>query len=142
MPRRVPARTIRLVRKLLDDGMPKRAVARHVKVSRWTVARVARGDRRAEPAASDRCEGCGGLVRLPCRVCAVRRLLRSGKVRPASELPDAPAETDPLAVDLRGERRRRYEALRREKQAAGEPPRDGPAHPETVYREEAEPCEP
>lgn len=75
-----------LVREMLDaGGLSQRQIARAAGVSRGSVASIAAGKRHEPPAASVdewsvaedegppvRCQGCGGLVYVPCRLCRAR----------------------------------------------------------------------
>ena len=119
-----PAR-IAEVRRLLAEGEhSQRAIARLTGISRGTVTAVAGGRRPdyvPQSKADDtsplprgpcrRCRRCGALVYMPCRACAIRSRLR----RHADRGPDAALE-----LDLRGEHRKRYEAVRARRHRAGD----------------------
>ena len=127
---------IRKVKLLLAAGeLSQRAIARHTRISRGTVGGVATGKRpdyealaaagSMQPAArpdgpAERCPGCGGLVYMPCRVCAAR----SGE--PAPRIPSSANPTG-LAIELHGEDRERYERLHGLKRAAAQPAPIDPA---------------
>jgi hypothetical protein len=81
--------TVDEIRRLLGQGeLSQRAIARVVGVSRGTVNAIACGrrpERAADPPLPDdqwpplegpavRCPTCGGMVRMPCLACRVRRL--------------------------------------------------------------------
>jgi len=127
------------VRRLLSEGkLSQRKIAQATGVSRGTVGAIASGRRRDRPVvtASDedgcdepvgppeRCDGCGALVYLPCRLCRMRKLLA---VRPIARLPERPIE--PLGLDLRDDHRARYEQVRARCMEAGEQPGDCPDFP-------------
>jgi hypothetical protein len=109
------------IERLLTEGHhSQRTIAVMANVSRGTVAAIAAGRRpnydelrrrRAEEDAFargpvGRCSTCGGTVRLPCRLCHVRKLLAESKL-PA--LPPWPEEAP--QVTLTGEYRLRYEEV-------------------------------
>ncbi|MGQ9576469.1 MAG: helix-turn-helix domain-containing protein [Thermoguttaceae bacterium] len=109
------------VRRLLAEGKwSMRKIARMTGVSRGTVSAIAHGkrpDRRPRTEQDDllerpsgpmeRCPGCGGMVQMPCRLCRVRAWRASPQCR---RLP--PRNEQPLRLELAGEHRIRYEALR------------------------------
>ncbi|MCE9554119.1 MAG: helix-turn-helix domain-containing protein [Planctomycetes bacterium] len=72
---------VKMVEELLASGnCSQRAIALRTGVSRATIAAIASGKRSPRTAmeeetqaATQRCQGCGILVKMPCRVCAVRR---------------------------------------------------------------------
>ena len=133
-----PAR-IAEVRRLLAEGVhSQRAIARLTGISRGTVTAVAAGRRpdyvpRPQADASSplprgpcrRCRRCGALVYMPCHACAIRsRVAHDAKHRRRIDRgPDVP-----LGLDLRGEHRKRYEAIRAWRQRAGEPRAPNGAH--------------
>lgn len=112
------------VRRLLGETpLSQRKIAALTGVSRGTVGAIAMGRRPdyeaiqsqeasewEEPAGPlERCGGCGGLVYMPCRLCAARKRAVK-KPRPALRSRDAgPEET--TALDLRPEHRARYEEV-------------------------------
>jgi len=113
------------IRRLLAEGKASmRKIARMTGVSRGTVLAIAHGKRRdrvrRSPEDGDlamrpsgplrRCPGCGGLVRMPCRLCRVRAWKSSPRSKPLPRRPD-----EPLQVDLLGDHRLRYEEVRRER---------------------------
>lgn len=96
-----PPEIVHAVRDLLTNGCTHRATATVVGVSRHFVGTVASGSRqpriasmpesededviafeREKDGPKERCETCGGMVLLPCRLCHVRELIKEGKVRP------------------------------------------------------------
>jgi len=95
--RTLPEAKIDEVRRQLDQGTPKRVIARTVGVSRWVVEEVARGERpdyealrRERELAKERelftgplerCPGCGGMVQMPCRLCHIRGLKQVDRER-------------------------------------------------------------
>lgn len=72
---------VKMVEELLASGkFSQRAIALRTGVSRSTIAAIASGKRspRTEieeetETVTQRCQNCGILVKMPCRVCAVRR---------------------------------------------------------------------
>ena len=124
-----PAR-IEEVRRLLAEGVhSQRAIARLTGISRGTVTAVAAGRRpdyvprpKADAASPlprgpcRRCRRCGALVYMPCRACAVRsHVADNAKHRRPDHRPEVA-----LGLDLRGEHRKRYEAVRARRRRAGE----------------------
>ena len=119
------------IKRLLAEGrFSQRKIARMTGVSRGTVGAIAAGKRRDHEALSQsreeepeepagpprRCPGCGGIVYLPCRLCGVRKLLAEARITRRPARPD-----EPLALELVGEHRTRYESLRaRRMQSAGD----------------------
>ena len=110
------------IRRMLAAGKwSMRKVARMTGVSRGTVRVIANGKRRDRPRRLGedgdptlqpsgplrRCPGCGGLVQMPCRLCRVRVWRAAKRSRPL-----APRPEEPLRLDLVGEHRLRYEAVR------------------------------
>lgn len=96
-----PPEIVYAVRDLLANGCSHRAIAVVVGVGRHFVGTVANGSRPPHPVGppesededviaferekdgpKERCETCGGMVLLPCRLCHVRELIKEGKVRP------------------------------------------------------------
>jgi hypothetical protein len=83
------------VRQLLADGkLSQRKIARLTGVSRGTISALAHGKwRRYEPRPREsdtpfdpdgipvRCNGCGGMVLMPCLACHVRKLRERGEQR-------------------------------------------------------------
>lgn len=59
------------VLQLLAVGVPKRQIARDLHIGLTSVYRVARNERVAV-LSYERCPGCGGKQKLPCRVCPLR----------------------------------------------------------------------
>lgn len=113
------------VRRLLADGRwSQRTVAKMAGVSRGTVGSIASGKRPDPPQPREawqeelderagpprRCEVCGGLVYLPCRLCHVREVVAR---LPMDRDPDVPGESTELELsDQHGERYQRVRALR------------------------------
>lgn len=78
---------VQKIRQFLAGGeLSQRKIAARLRVSRGTVLSIARG-RRPEEATSqqgdnffdpdapaERCRGCGGMVKMPCLLCHIRRL--------------------------------------------------------------------
>ena len=110
------------IRRLLAEGIfSQRKIARLTGVSRGSVGAIASGkrpdyelrsrveDKFERPAGPPRrCPTCGGMVYMPCRLCALRRRLASkGKNRRPDPRPEGG-----LAPELRDEHRRRYEKVR------------------------------
>jgi transcriptional regulator with XRE-family HTH domain len=121
----IAAETVSEVRRLLiENNLGQREIACRTGISRGSVRAIASGRRRdnamrlpmkaidwEQPVGPpERCSGCGGLVFLPCLVCATRkalaRHLRSALRRFTSN------GTKPLGLELRPEHRKRYEKLR------------------------------
>ncbi len=112
------------VRRLLAEGkLSQRAIARTLGVSRGSVHAIARGKRPdrqpAEPLEEirwqgplARCPECGGKVFLPCRACATRRAMARRR------RPRWPETDEPLGLELNDEHRRRYEEVRRWREAS------------------------
>jgi hypothetical protein len=113
---------VETIRRMLAAGKwSMRKVARMTGVSRGTILAIAHGKRRDRPRRlaeeSDpgfqpsgplrRCPGCGGLVQMPCRLCRVRAWRAAKRPRRL-----APRPEEPLRLDLLGEHRLRYEAVR------------------------------
>lgn len=110
------------VRELLTDrSLSQRKIAKITKVSRATVAAIARGKRvdYDQPDSVDdddslprgptsHCPECGVKVVMPCRACHVRALMAMDAPRPAQE----PDPDEDLALDLPKEARARYEKIR------------------------------
>ena len=108
-------------RMLAEAKWSMRKIARMTGVSRGTVRAIAHGKRRDRPRRPGengdllvqptgplrRCPGCGGLVQMPCRLCRVRAWKAAKRSNPLAPRPEAP-----LQVDLLGEHRLRYEAVR------------------------------
>jgi hypothetical protein len=80
--------TVLEIRRLLDEGrLSQRAIAAKLRVSRGVVGSIANGTRGLfghddaprpalepiEQSRPKRCQGCGGLVYLPCLLCRARR---------------------------------------------------------------------
>ena len=98
----IAASKVHEVETLLRAKYPQREVARRAGVSRTTVANIAAGRSRRGPRQRyegaevlpgvepdrrpfERCAGCGGKVKLPCALCAVRALPPSPAPEPAAE---------------------------------------------------------
>jgi len=109
------------VRRLLaEKKWSLRNIARMAGVSRGTVGAIAHGKRCDRPRPADeedllaqpsgplrRCPGCGGLVQMPCRLCRVRARKAARRSTPFPPRPE-----EPLRLELVGEHRLRYEAIR------------------------------
>lgn len=102
---------------LAANKFTQRQIAQMAGVSRGSVGFIAAGKRHGKAAKTDemrphgppkRCRACGGLVRLPCRLCIVRALVaRRGPVpRRDSNVPV------PIGLDLSPECHARYEEVR------------------------------
>jgi hypothetical protein len=113
------------VRRLLAAGEhSQRQIACLTRVSRGTVGAIAAGKRGEysaprhaghpefdEPAGPlSRCGGCGGMVRMPCRLCRIRVVKAALRQRPCVDASSEPEES--LELNLREEHRTRYEQLR------------------------------
>ena len=112
---------VREIRRLLTESrLSQRMVARITGVSRGTIGRIANGSRPDYPECNEaaewpepcgppqRCPSCGGMVYMPCRLCALRSQL-AGPLKPpvlAGTESDAGLELD-LPPDLHA----RYELL-------------------------------
>lgn len=119
---------VQRVKQLLAEGRhSQRQIAQITGVSRGTVHALATGKRRDPPEAKpggshadepppgavQRCNGCGALVQTPCLLCRVRRLVAEGRLpRPKN------ASEGVLGLGLREEHRRRYEQVRKRREAA------------------------
>lgn len=126
---------IKQVREFLaDKALSQRKIATITRVSRGTVAAIARGkrpdyNRSGPPAGEDRlctgptarCPECGGKVITPCKACRLRLILALSTPEPTQD-PESDVE---LALDLKGEIRARYEAIsfRPDSPAASHDPR-------------------
>ena len=113
---------VREIRRLLAEGnFSQRKIARLTGVSRGTIGAIASGKRpdyeprsRIEDKSAQsadpprRCPTCGGMVYMPCRLCALRRRLASKK---KNRRPD-PRPEGLLGLELRDEHRKRYERVR------------------------------
>ncbi|NQU22624.1 MAG: hypothetical protein HQ567_15215 [Candidatus Nealsonbacteria bacterium] len=122
----IAPRVVDEVGRLLAAGeLSQRKIAVVLGISRGTVTGIALGRRpdyeamrraRAEeettpPAGpSRRCPGCGGMVATPCRACATRAA--AGSVPGFLTLGNRLSYNEPLALELRGKHRRRYEEVR------------------------------
>ena len=110
------------IRRLLAEGIfSQRKIARLTGVSRGSVGAIASGkrpdyelrsrveDKFERPAGPPRrCPTCGGMVYMPCRLCALRRRLAAkGRSRRPQPWPQGL-----LGLELRDEHRRRYERVR------------------------------
>jgi transcriptional regulator with XRE-family HTH domain len=117
----IPETLAEEIRRRLGTGTQSmRKIAGAVGVSRGAVAKIAYGKRRRrvpclagshasleEPLGSiERCQECGATAHAPCRACRVRNWVRTLR-RPR---PPQPSE-EPLALDLAGECRQRYEEV-------------------------------
>jgi hypothetical protein len=117
---------IATVRRLLAAKLSRRAVYRLTGVSRGSIGRIAAGgcsDRDAPTVAPtpafpfaqsgpvQRCSACGQRVHAPCLICRARDWIRR-KASCALEPADADPATGVLGLELRGEHRARYEAMR------------------------------
>ena len=118
------------IRGLLAEGeLSQRKIAQQLGVSRGTVASVASGRRpdydalrRREQSQQPlplgplvRCSTCGGMVHVPCRLCAMRLKMARSPKRPVD-----PRPMEPLGLELRGEARTRYEVVHRKRMKEGE----------------------
>ena len=78
---------VQKIRQFLDGGeLSQRKIARRLGVSRGTVLSIARGRRSHDSAGrqgddffdpdapAERCRSCGGMVKMPCLLCHIRRL--------------------------------------------------------------------
>jgi len=121
------------IRRLLATGHTQRAVSRMTSVCRQTVGAIAKGrlDRNARQAQRDaeqvtglpgpprRCPTCGGIVKMPCRLCQTRELKAGGRLPRVS----SGADGGSLDLDLRDDHRARYQQVRQTRTLAGnEPP--------------------
>jgi len=109
------------IRRLLtEERLSQRKVARITGISRGTIGRIASGKRPDYPERSqadewpepsgppERCPTCGGMVYMPCRLCALRGQL-AGPIKPH---PMGGTESDgDLKVDLPPELHARYESI-------------------------------
>lgn len=78
---------------LLARGLSQRRAAERARVSRGTVAAIARGVHASQRRSAgecaavqwggvyERCPECGGMVRLPCLACQVRASIKRGRAR-------------------------------------------------------------
>ena len=127
----IASEVIDSVRRLLAEGrLSQRKIAKRLGVSRGVVAGVAIGRRpdyeklrrrrqqEQQPLLLGplrRCGTCGGMVHVPCRLCALRSQLAGAPPRVPERRPD-----EPLALELRGEARSRYEAVHLRRMQEGE----------------------
>jgi hypothetical protein len=115
------------VRRLVAaDKLSYRKIGRLVGVSRNTVGAIASGRRPDYEAAAarrdgehpeeseplSRCPSCGGMVHLPCRLCGMRELMASSRLRPPRKI----LAEEPLRLQLKEEHQRRYEEVRARRQ--------------------------
>ena len=119
---------------LAAGGLSQRQIARRMGVSRGSVGAIASGrrpDYADRPAKTEdaweqpsgppeRCPGCGGLVFMPCVLCAARKRLADVS-RPRSPQTTSEA-TVIVGLELRPEHRKRYEKVRARRQSQGETP--------------------
>ena len=117
------------IRRLLAAGRTQRAVSRMTGVCRETVGAIARGrlDRNARQAQRDaeqvtslpgpprRCPTCGGIVKMPCRLCHTRELKAGGRLPRVF----SGADDDALQLDLADGHRARYERVRQKHVRSG-----------------------
>ncbi len=117
------------VRRLLAQSQHgQRRIARMLGISRGTVGAIATGKRPdhearrrkreaeglPQPAGPPRrCPGCGGMVYLPCRACAVRKAAAESSRPPAFRR--FPQLDEPLGLDLRDADQKRYQRVRAER---------------------------
>jgi len=102
-------------RLLVETDFGFRAIAALTGVSRGTVGAINSGKRAARPERREeaeqpsgpprRCPGCGGMVLMPCLLCAVRGA-RAGRRRAFPALRNNAATA--VGLDLRPEHRQRY----------------------------------
>jgi len=109
---------IEQVQNLLGAGLPHREIAKITGVSRSTVNHIAQGrrgilvDRMESPYQShraehppERCCGCGSLVYLPCRACALRALMSRIEAVMSREMVPIDNRRRPAQKDFRPRRR-------------------------------------
>jgi hypothetical protein len=113
-----------ICRLLAEDTLSQREIARRVGVSRGTVDKIASGrdcerdDEPAEPTKPpQRCPICGALVYLPCLLCRMRRMSRSGRLPTQPDTCgnasiDDTSSDMPIELQLKEEHQRRYEEIR------------------------------
>ena len=125
------------VKLLLQEGnFSQRAIARLTGINRNTVNRIAQGKRpdfnairkvqkcssrrsvRPQSGNPRRCGNCGGLVYMPCRLCAIRKFVT--KSREDSQVDEIWHRSELLGVELAGKERERYEQIRTVKRGVGE----------------------
>ena len=125
---------------LRESNLSQRAIARLTGINRNTVNRIAQGKRpnfqtlqkdrkrklqnevqyrRGKPR---RCKECGGMVCMPCHLCAIRKKTLKGQKGILAAC--VRYQIEPLGIELDGEERRRYKQLREEKRNQGEELRD------------------
>jgi hypothetical protein len=115
------------VRKLLGSGMSSRKIARETGVNRGTVAKIADGQSVTRVSTDGvelfddgpvgRCETCGGMVVLPCRLCRVRAMKNADRLAgvPGDASPFT-AKCDAIELDLMGELQQRLDEVRAARQ--------------------------
>jgi hypothetical protein len=115
---------------LAEGNLSQRKIARLTGISRGTVGAIAAGKRPDYPssrrAAEDepgepagpprRCPGCGGMVYMPCRLCAARALKAAAAKPPVPTWLMQPEA--PLGLELRAAERARYEEIRLRRMSA------------------------
>ncbi len=119
------------VRRLLANGKySQRKISRMTNVSRGTVSAIANGKRPDfKPKAQEdeiifpqgpkgRCPECGAMVYLPCRLCLLKKRIVEQNRREGR--PRDPRPGGIIALDLHGECRTRYEAIRAKRMRMGE----------------------
>ncbi|MHC4404338.1 MAG: hypothetical protein ACYTG0_32185 [Planctomycetota bacterium] len=117
-----PASVVSSIQGLLAAGVSQAQIARQTGVSRGTVGNIAHGRRLPQRAPAEdgepyvKCLGCGGMVQMPCRLCARRRAPLPRIYR------EIPAEETDLNLQLRGRHRERQQAVATQKRLAGEWP--------------------
>jgi hypothetical protein len=124
----LPPKRVNLVRWLLTvDKLSCRKIARKTGVSRATVGLIAAGRNRkpftppqpwqidpAQPLEPpQRCPDCGGWVRLPCRLCRVRRWIKKQREKRIVSGMSLLRQAGPLGLALRPGEQQRYEEVRR-----------------------------
>jgi len=145
---------VKEIRRLLADGkLSQRKIARRMRVSRGTVVAIASGKRpdyQPVPQAGEdthrdppdgplkRCPECGGMVYMPCRLCATRSAMANRTGPPILRLFARLGE--PLGLDLRGGDLARYEELRRQRELKTEM-EDTPPDPWETTEPDDPPCE-
>ena len=120
------------VRRLLDEGThSQRKIAQLAGISRGSVGAIASGKRpdyETPPEEDDeestgppeRCQNCGGMAYMPCRLCRTRKTI--AKSRRSTSRQKTIDTIEPPVLNLRPEHRARYEEVRmwREQGAVGQ----------------------
>ncbi len=108
------------IERLLKEGQhSRRQIAELAGVARGSVTAVVSGERRVDDFLDQtpiykplskprRCPSCGGMVRMPCKLCQTRELMRSKSLTEHRPILDTP-----IGLNLKPEEQARYAEVRR-----------------------------